>query len=142
MRERERERDDDCAVVVRRNGVDVVLACSSHSLALSIADSLTLALSHSLTLSLSHSLTLSLSPSLTLSLSLIHAPSRRGPACLLLSCSSSLLFSLELSDTKVYEPEMRALSGTASHFCKLSHRPSRRGAPCLLQTHRRTIPLV
>ena len=27
-----------------------------------------------------------------------------------------LLSSLELSDTKVYEPEIRALLGTASHF--------------------------
>ena len=26
--------------------------------------------------------------------------------------------SLELSDTKVYEPETRALPGTASHFCE------------------------
>jgi len=34
-----------------------------------------------------------------------------------LSSSSLLLSSLELSDAKVYEPEMRALRGTASHFC-------------------------
>ena len=33
--------------------------------------------------------------------------------------SSSLLSSLELSDTKVYEPQIRALLGTASHFCKV-----------------------
>ena len=28
-----------------------------------------------------------------------------------------LLSSLELSDTKVYAPQVRALLGTASHFC-------------------------
>ena len=33
------------------------------------------------------------------------------------SCSSSLLLSsLELSDANVYEPQIRALLGTASHF--------------------------
>ena len=37
-------------------------------------------------------------------------PRRRG---LLL-----LYYSLELSDTKVYEPQIRALLGTASHFCE------------------------
>ena len=31
--------------------------------------------------------------------------------------SSLLLSSLELRDTKVYEPYIRALLGTASHFC-------------------------
>jgi len=31
--------------------------------------------------------------------------------------SSLLLSSLELNDTKVYEPSVRALLGTASHFC-------------------------
>jgi len=31
--------------------------------------------------------------------------------------SSLLLSSLELSDTKVYEPRIRALLGTSSHFC-------------------------
>ena len=31
---------------------------------------------------------------------------------------SSLLLSLELSDAQVYEPYIRALLGTASHFCK------------------------
>jgi len=30
-----------------------------------------------------------------------------------------LLSSLELSDTKVYEPSIRALLGTASHFFKV-----------------------
>jgi len=30
---------------------------------------------------------------------------------------SVLLSSLELSDTKVYEPSMRARLGTAAHFC-------------------------
>ena len=37
----------------------------------------------------------------------------------LLESSSSLsLLSLELSDTKVYGPEIRARIGTAAHFCK------------------------
>jgi hypothetical protein len=36
--------------------------------------------------------------------------------CLLLT--SSLLSSLVLSDTKVYEPYIRALLGTASHLCE------------------------
>jgi len=36
-----------------------------------------------------------------------------------LSSSSLLLSSLELSDTKVYEPSIRALLGTASHFCEV-----------------------
>ena len=31
---------------------------------------------------------------------------------------SVLLSSLELSDAKVYEPQIRALLGTASHFCE------------------------
>jgi len=35
------------------------------------------------------------------------------------SSSSVLLSSLELSDTKVYEPYIRALLGTASHFCEV-----------------------
>ena len=30
-----------------------------------------------------------------------------------------LLSSLELSNTKVYEPQIRALLGTASHFCQV-----------------------
>jgi len=33
--------------------------------------------------------------------------------------SSLLLSSLELGDTKVYEPYIRALLGTASHFCEV-----------------------
>ena len=33
--------------------------------------------------------------------------------------SSLLLSSLELSGTKVYEPQIRALLGTASHFCEV-----------------------
>jgi len=33
--------------------------------------------------------------------------------------SSFLLSSLELSDTKVYAPHIRAVLGTASHFCEL-----------------------
>jgi hypothetical protein len=35
------------------------------------------------------------------------------------SSSSLLLLNLELSDTKVYEPSIRTLLGTASHFCEL-----------------------
>jgi len=35
------------------------------------------------------------------------------------SSSSLLLSSLELSDTKVYEPQIRALLGTALHFCEV-----------------------
>ena len=39
--------------------------------------------------------------------------------------SSSLLpSSLELSDTKVCEPKIRALLGTASHFCEVPHPPT------------------
>ena len=33
--------------------------------------------------------------------------------------SSVLLSSSELSDTQVYEPYIRAIIGTASHFCKV-----------------------
>jgi len=51
--------------------------------------------------SLSPSLTHSLSPSLSLLL------------------SSLLLPTLELSDTNVYEPEIRARLGTAAHFCEV-----------------------
>ena len=40
-----------------------------------------------------------------------------GAACLLLS--SFLLSSLELCDTKVYEPLIRALFGIAAHCCKV-----------------------
>jgi len=44
----------------------------------------------------------------------------REEACLHASSSSSLLLSrLELSDTKVYEPQIRALLGTAAHFCEV-----------------------
>ena len=35
------------------------------------------------------------------------------------SSSSLLLSSLELSDKQVYEPWIRALLGTASHFCEV-----------------------
>ena len=38
---------------------------------------------------------------------------------LVTSSSSLSLSSLELSDTKVYEPYIRALLGTASHFCEV-----------------------
>ena len=42
---------------------------------------------------------------------------RRHPAGT--ASSSLLLSSLELSDTKVHEPSIRALLGTASHFCEV-----------------------
>ena len=46
--------------------------------------------------------------------------SRWGPSQPLQhSCSSSSLSSLELSDTKVHEPYIRALLGTASRFCEV-----------------------
>ena len=35
------------------------------------------------------------------------------------SSSSLLLSSLELSDTQVYEPYIRARFGTAAHFCEV-----------------------
>ena len=35
------------------------------------------------------------------------------------SSSSLLLSSLELSDTQVYEPQLRARLGAASHFCEV-----------------------
>ena len=35
------------------------------------------------------------------------------------SSASSLLYSLEWSDTKVYEPSIRALLGTAPQFCEV-----------------------
>ena len=34
--------------------------------------------------------------------------------------SSLLLSSLELSETKIYEPQIRTLLGTASHFCEVT----------------------
>ena len=47
-------------------------------------------------------------------------PSPYSPMRRLVTPSSSLLLSkLELSDAKVYEPEIRALRGIASHFCKV-----------------------
>ena len=36
-----------------------------------------------------------------------------------LSSSNLLLSSLELSDAQVYEPQIRARLGTASHFCEV-----------------------
>jgi len=45
-------------------------------------------------------------------------PARERPCLLWLFFSSSLLSSLELSDTKVYAPEIRARLGTATHLCK------------------------
>ena len=49
----------------------------------------------------------------------VHEPQiHPKPGCVGASSSSSLLLSsLELSDTQVYEPYIRALLGTASHFC-------------------------
>jgi len=47
-----------------------------------------------------------------------HAPHTRGGRSWS-SSSSLLLSSLELSDTKTYEPQIRALLGTASHFCEV-----------------------
>ena len=40
-----------------------------------------------------------------------------------------LLSSIDLSDTKVYEPYIRALFGTASHFCETVVRKLRMCAP-------------
>ena len=37
--------------------------------------------------------------------------------------SSLLLSSLELSDAKVYAPQIRALLGTAAHFCEVVAHP-------------------
>ena len=53
---------------------------------------------------------------------------RRGrwgtPTIIAQTYSSSLLLpSLELSDTDVYEPEIRAHLGTASHFCAVNQTP-------------------
>ena len=42
------------------------------------------------------------------------------------SSSSSLLLILEMSETKVYEPQIRALLGTATHFCAVLVFKSRR----------------
>ena len=44
--------------------------------------------------------------------------SPRAPGSGLLLFSSLLLSSLELSDTKVYEPQIRARLGTAAHSCE------------------------
>ena len=47
---------------------------------------------------------------------------RSGPSDLknaVPSSSSLILSSLKLSDTKVYGPQLRALRGTASHFCEV-----------------------
>ena len=54
-------------------------------------------------------------------------PVGAGGAGLLLLLSSFLLSSLELSDTKDYEPLIRALIGTASYFCEVVVLESRRG---------------
>ena len=42
-----------------------------------------------------------------------------------LSLLSLLLSSLELSDTTIYEPEIRAFLGAASHFCEEAYGPNR-----------------
>jgi len=42
-----------------------------------------------------------------------------SPRCGCPPSSSLLLSSLELSGTKVYEPQIRALLGTASHLCEV-----------------------
>ena len=60
---------------------------------------------------------------------------------LLLLSSSLLLSSLESSDTKVYDPVIRALLGTAAHFCKvdggdqLHVRFARRGEEVGVEAH-------
>ena len=51
------------------------------------------------------------------------------------SSSSLLLSRLQLSDTQVYEPSMRALLGTASHFCELIVLKLRTGAREQLPLH-------
>jgi len=48
-----------------------------------------------------------------------------APPCRPSSSSSLLLSSLELSDTKVYEPLIRAHLGTAAHFCEVGVRKLR-----------------
>ena len=48
-----------------------------------------------------------------------YRPGYVDPNFCTLSLLSALLFSsLELSDTTIYEPYIRALFGTASHFCE------------------------
>ena len=47
------------------------------------------------------------------------AHGRLGALSLFFFSSSLSLSSLELSDAKVYEPSIRALLGTASHFCEV-----------------------
>ena len=49
----------------------------------------------------------------------------RAPGCVSLLPPSLILSSLELSDTKGYEPYIRACLGTASHFCETAVRKSR-----------------
>ena len=46
-------------------------------------------------------------------------PSGTYPPRTSLLLSSSLLSRLELSGTQVYEPSIRALLGTSSHFCEV-----------------------
>jgi len=57
-------------------------------------------------------------PSKTQGMDIMVIPVKKHKTVCPPSVSSSLfLSSLELSDTKVKEPEIRALLGTASHFC-------------------------
>jgi len=54
-----------------------------------------------------------------------------------LSSSSLLLSSLELSDTKVYEPQIRARLGTAAHFLRIL----RRGAQAMFKRGAKSMSL-
>ena len=63
--------------------------------------------------------------------------SERDTAGIATSSSSSLLLSsLELSDTKVYEPYIRALLGTASHFSEVGDRNLSHGVEEHERAHR------
>ena len=88
----------------------------SHTLSLSHTHLHTLSLTHTLSLSHTHTLSLSHTHKLTHSLSLQgrRVPGVAPPPVLL--SSSLLLSSLQLSDTTIYAPCIRALLGTASHF--------------------------
>ena len=52
------------------------------------------------------------------------------------SSSSSLLSRLELSDTEVYEPLLRALLGSASHFCEVAILKSRMSVGASVQVRK------
>ena len=51
--------------------------------------------------------------------SLVHASAADGRCAALPFSYSLLLSSLDLSDKKVHEPKIRALLGTAAHFCEV-----------------------